>query len=507
MSRSTLIPSRRRGAVPLALLVALVFGALAAPAGATESASSDDEATSPEVETRIVGGSQAPAGAWPSQVALITSSVGSNYDGQFCGGTLISRSWVLTAGHCLYRPTSPTTLRRIAASEVDVLVGTQRLSSGGTRLEVAEIRVRPDYDPFDDPNDLALLRLDRPAPASIPFQALIGQDTRITGGTSATATGWGTREFAVRDKPDNLHQATFPVITDRQCRDAGYGSDIDSASMICAGRWPNGKDTCQGDSGGPLVTDRDGRWVQIGITSFGMECGEFPGVYTKVSAYSTWIQQQIRYGPHPEAVSFVRQTYRDLFNRDATSTEVFNSVVALNNGTSASVFVGDLIEGVAYQRRVGGVTRLYSAFFLRNPDTPGMAYWWGEVNGGRSLPRVATIMAASGEFRTRYGYLDDSDYVERVYQNVLGRPSDPEGRAFWLAELSSGRRTRGGVMVGFSEASEYKDPNKPRVDVIISFFGLVRRVPSAAELSTWTPRTNLALSDFLLGSFAYASRF
>ena len=76
-----------------------------------------------------------------------------------------------------------------------------------------------------------------------------------------------------------------------------------------------------------------------------------------------------------------------------------------------------------------------------------------------------------------------------------------------VGELSSGRRSRGEVMAGFSESSEYRNENKPRVDVIISFFGLVRRVPNAGELATWEPQDNLALDGFLLRSLSYAWRF
>jgi secreted trypsin-like serine protease len=51
-------------------------------------------------------------------------------------------------------------------------------------------------------------------------------------------------------------------------------------------------DTCQGDSGGPLMAFVDDRWVLAGITSFGYECAQpgYPGVYTRVSAFISFIQ-------------------------------------------------------------------------------------------------------------------------------------------------------------------------------------------------------------------------
>lgn len=53
-------------------------------------------------------------------------------------------------------------------------------------------------------------------------------------------------------------------------------------------------DTCQGDSGGPLLMFTSNRvWQQVGITSNGDGCAQpgKPGVYTRVSAYQSWINQ------------------------------------------------------------------------------------------------------------------------------------------------------------------------------------------------------------------------
>ncbi|KAK9506529.1 hypothetical protein O3M35_008451 [Rhynocoris fuscipes] len=64
--------------------------------------------------------------------------------------------------------------------------------------------------------------------------------------------------------------------------------------MVCAGEKEGGKDACSGDSGGPLVIRQDKRCLktQIGITSFGRDCGlpNMPGIYTRVSYYIPWIE-------------------------------------------------------------------------------------------------------------------------------------------------------------------------------------------------------------------------
>ncbi|KAJ9585582.1 hypothetical protein L9F63_002612, partial [Diploptera punctata] len=69
-----------------------------------------------------------------------------------------------------------------------------------------------------------------------------------------------------------------------------------NSSFLCAGDGSGENDTCEGDSGGPLMLKYDGRWIQIAITSHGMECGSsfFPGVYTRVTEYMEWIEENIR---------------------------------------------------------------------------------------------------------------------------------------------------------------------------------------------------------------------
>ncbi len=103
------------------------------------------------------------------------------------------------------------------------------------------------------------------------------------------------------------------------------------------------------------------------------------------------------------------------------------------------------------------VERLYLAYFDRLPDDAGLAYWNGEVAGGRSLASVSEQFARSPEFATLYGALSNAEFVELVYQNVLGRSPEAEGLTHWTSQLDTGALDRGGVMLGFSDSEEFKD--------------------------------------------------
>ncbi len=101
------------------------------------------------------------------------------------------------------------------------------------------------------------------------------------------------------------------------------------------------------------------------------------------------------------------------------------------------------------------VARLYLAYFLRRPDDAGFEYWAGVRQSGRSLAQISQEFVASNEFRMRYGSLTNRQFVELIYQNVLGRAADAGGLAHWTSVLDQGT-SRGDVMVGFSESDEFK---------------------------------------------------
>ena len=141
-------------------------------------------------------------------------------------------------------------------------------------------------------DDWALIRLDRP----LKLPTLDLAHSAPTRGVT-TVMGWGqTHEGALRQER-RLRYATVPVVSDAACARAyrTVGVDLVADESICAGR--SGVDTCQGDSGGPMVRkDSKGRWVQVGIVSWGLGCARdgYPGVYTQVSTFRSAIKAAAR---------------------------------------------------------------------------------------------------------------------------------------------------------------------------------------------------------------------
>ena len=105
----------------------------------------------------------------------------------------------------------------------------------------------------------------------------------------------------------------------------------------------------------------------------------------------------------------------------------------------------------------GQTFRLYSAAFTRHPDPSGLKYWIDANSGGLiSLTQTASEFAKSSEFSARYGAsLDNKQYIDTLYSNVLGRLPDEGGYSFWLDAIQSGA-SRGFVLLEFSESVENK---------------------------------------------------
>ncbi len=111
-------------------------------------------------------------------------------------------------------------------------------------------------------------------------------------------------------------------------------------------------------------------------------------------------------------------------------------------------------DDLAVQPDQAALVRLYEAVFLRAPDRAGLEYWTSIQRGGTLLGQIAGFFADSDEFRNRYAALDDPGFIDLLYRNTLGRSSDVEGRAYWLAEMRRGV-PRGAIVIAFSEAPEF----------------------------------------------------
>ncbi len=104
----------------------------------------------------------------------------------------------------------------------------------------------------------------------------------------------------------------------------------------------------------------------------------------------------------------------------------------------------------------GDVLRLYRAFFNREPDLLGAKYWLAVSASGYNVDQITEDFARSAEFNRDYADTTNSQFLETVYQNVLGRQYDQAGFDYWLDLLDTNQLSRGAVVRWIAANDEFR---------------------------------------------------
>uniref|UniRef100_A0A3Q4IH70 Corin, serine peptidase n=1 Tax=Neolamprologus brichardi TaxID=32507 RepID=A0A3Q4IH70_NEOBR len=239
----------------------------------------------PHRKKRILGGRVSRRGAWPWQCSLQ-----SGQSGHVCGCVLIARKWALTVAHCFEG--------RESADLWKVVLGINNLDHPGGHSQsrgVRSIVVHPRYNRAVVDYDISIVELDSeieetafvrpvclPQPGQLPLPD-----------SYCYITGWGHMGNRM---PFKLQEGEVRIISLSQCQ-SYFDMKTITPRMLCAGYEAGTVDSCMGDSGGPLVCEESsGRWTLFGLTSWGSVCFSKvlgPGVYSNVTHFTPWIQQQI----------------------------------------------------------------------------------------------------------------------------------------------------------------------------------------------------------------------
>lgn len=234
--------------------------------------------------TKIVGGAQAKPNSWPWQIQI-------TYYGQhFCGASIISSDWILSAAHCF---------KGFDASGFKFRAGRHYKDGSDPYEQSSAARNIINHESYNDytmTNDVAVIRLSTPLRFTNQVKAvcLPSRTSSLPANTKVYVTGWG-KLWDGGPESSTLQQVSVPIIDRTTCNSASYYYNSIYAGMICAGVAAGGKDACQADSGGPLVTQINGRWEQYGVVSWGHGCAApyKPGVYTDVVYYNSWIRSKV----------------------------------------------------------------------------------------------------------------------------------------------------------------------------------------------------------------------
>ncbi|XP_070790530.1 transmembrane protease serine 12-like [Pituophis catenifer annectens] len=241
--------------------------------------------------SRIVGGNESEAGAWPWQVSLQVYNHGAGFI-HLCGGTLLNNLTVLSAAHCCIGKSRPERWRAV--------IGLHHLFKHKTytiKRRIKAIKIHYFYHSKGYDDDIAVFRLSKSVtfndyvqPACLPNITLA-----LTSDMECFVSGWGMKKEKGKGSL-TLQEAQIKIFSLDTCNQYDWHAGTIPDTAFCAGSETGDVDTCQGDSGGPLVCYlSDSKYYVVGITSYGIGCGrpKFPGIYTNLPKYMIWLRRQM----------------------------------------------------------------------------------------------------------------------------------------------------------------------------------------------------------------------
>ena len=216
-------------------MLELIFLALVAPL-VLSSTLEDSRLAKLQGFPKIMGGQQISIDLLPYNAALIRISDRL----QFCGSSVISEYWIMTAAHCTYKESSKSFF---------VLVGFDTKTAGGDVKGIRAIIQHKDFNNLTVDFDIALLHLQckMTFSRSIKSAGLPLQDELISDGSFCIVSGWGKTMPGNGTTSDFLVAAYVPTVNQESCQNLYRPKNITiTDNMFCAGWAIGGTDSCQG---------------------------------------------------------------------------------------------------------------------------------------------------------------------------------------------------------------------------------------------------------------------
>jgi hypothetical protein len=165
--------------------------------------------------------------------------------------------------------------------------------------------------------------------------------------------------------------------------------------------------------------------------------------------------------------AYVQALYNEVLGRTGSLPELDGWVGILNSQGQAAVANGILRSSEALGHIVDA---FYLRFLGRQSDPSGRANWISFLQHGGTEEQLENLFLTSPEYQ---GHIN-TDFVQSLYINILGRTGSASELAGWNSQLR--QLGLGGIASGFTQSAEN------RADTVLALFQtFLHRVPSTAE--------------------------
>lgn len=182
-------------------------------------------APKPQLDGRIVGGFEIDIRSVPWQVSLQSTN-----RRHFCGGSIISSQWILTAAHC-------TTSELVESDSKRVTIKSgANIYREGAETAVKRLVNHPKYNKKTLDYDFALLELKNELEFNENRTAikLAGSTDRYVDGSLTLVTGWGSTKNR-SESSQILRGVELPILSQKECSKTYRKQGGVTSRMICAG--------------------------------------------------------------------------------------------------------------------------------------------------------------------------------------------------------------------------------------------------------------------------------
>ena len=358
------------------------------------------------------------------QDVLYQISIQNKSDGNhFCGGSIVSNKYVLTAAHCVSGKN---------ISNIKIKAGFSSQNNPGSNVQsynVKRVVVHPNFNSVTLDYDIALIEID----GTFSFNTCVKPVKLISSqnavpeaiGKKVRVSGWGWTTPNGRNPANQLQSVDVSIISNKK---AGRQLDISypphpklTQRMIATGaNGTNRKGSCKGDSGGPLVFKQNGQNdIQIGIVSWGApNCvggKNSPSIYTRLSKLVGWVNGEV------------------WNNIEGSSHVCYNSSQVFTLQSSTPDFI-DVTWEVSPKIKISSSNNTCASIKGTSSDYKGKGWVKATLSNGVTLKKDFWI--GKPEARTRFAYpICTSVFIQR-HPNPFSLPVSPGATSYLLVPNS-----------------------------------------------------------------------